>query len=88
MDEGYLKAFVGVLTASLGWVWAWGRGNNKKHERHNDRICELQRKSAVSEEQIKHMLTKLDEVLELGSDLKKMNQTILRALARKTKHDK
>lgn len=86
MDDTWLKVLAGFFTTSLGWAWAWGRNNNKKHDKHSDHICELQRKSAVAEEQMKHVLVKLDDVLKLGDDIKKSNRTILNALARKAKN--
>jgi hypothetical protein len=59
--------------------------NNRKHEKNITSVCELQRKSAVVEEQMHHILDKLDHMVQLCNDLKTTNTTILKALARKAK---
>lgn len=84
-NDNLIKFCVGILTSFMAWAFYGVRQNTKKHEKSNNAICELQRKSAVAEEQMKHVLLKLDDVIKLGDDIKKSSNTILKSLARKSK---
>lgn len=58
----------------------------KTHNKFTSQGVKIQEhdiKLAVIDEQMKHILDKLEDVVELGKDLKSANTTILRALARK-----
>lgn len=83
--EDIWKVICGLLTTVLGWFYFAVQRNNTRHEKHDDRINTLEKRTAVSEEQYKHVLEKLEEVLEISSDLKKTSATIIRALVRKSK---
>ncbi len=84
-NDNIIKLCIGVFVSFMSWAFYGVRQNTKRHEKSNNAICELQRKSAVAEEQMKHVLAKLDDVIDLGADLKKSNNIILKTLARKAK---
>lgn len=84
MDDLY-KIVGGFLTMVLGWCYCAVQRNATKHEKHDERINALELSRAIDHEQSKQMLMSLEEVKQLGVDIKASNVLILQALARKAK---
>lgn len=87
-DDSYLKLIIAGITSFLGYVIYGIKRNNGKHDSHTARLNEHDKRIVVSEEQMKHVLNKLDDVITLGNDLKDSNKIILRTLARNTRNPK
>lgn len=87
-DETWLKFVIGVVGSFFSYCIYAVQRNNKKHDKHESNICELKKKVAVTETQMEHILEKLENVIQLGNDLKGSNKTILNALARNARKNK
>jgi t-SNARE complex subunit (syntaxin) len=87
-EETWFKLLVAAIGSFFSYCIYAVQRNNKKHDKHSNSICELNRKVAVTETQMAHILEKLEDVISLGKELKSNNNTILRALARGAKGKK
>jgi hypothetical protein len=87
MDENVFKVISAGIVAFMSYcVFLFKRGVNRQDKLERNMV-NAQIKINVIDEQMKHILEKLNDVVELGTDLKKSNRTILSALARKAKKD-
>jgi hypothetical protein len=80
-SDNIFKVMMGLMTTFIGWCFYGLQRNTAKHERTETKLNDHERQISVIDAQLKHILDKLNDVVELGVDLKASNRTILRALA-------
>lgn len=83
-NESIWKVAIAALTSFFGYIVYGLRNNTAKHTKHEERLTSHDIKLATIDEQMKHILIKLTDVVDLSNDLKQSSNTILRVLARKS----
>lgn len=85
MEDNLFKVGYAAIAAFFSYCLFAIKKASNRFDRHDVKIKEHETQIAVINEQMKHILDKLSDVVDLGTDIKKANNTILRALARKSK---
>ncbi len=87
MDENIFKVISGAIVAFMSYCIFSLKNHTRREDRQDISLSEHDKKLGIIDEQMKHIIEKLNDVVNLGVDLKKSNRTILSALARKAKKD-
>jgi hypothetical protein len=82
-NESTFKVILAAISSFFGYIVIGIRRNTAKHDSHDNKLNEHDKKLAIIDEQMKHVLSKLEEVIGLGTELKNTNKVILNALVRR-----
>lgn len=87
MDDNIFKVVSAAIVSFMSYCIYALKIHSKREDTQDKHIVEHDKKLAIVDEQMKHILEKLTDVVDLGIDLKRSNNTILRALARKSRKE-
>jgi len=85
MDDNYLKVLITAVGAFFSYCIYGIKRNSSRHDVHDNKISEHDKELAVVKEQMKHIVDKMDDILDMGDRLTKANNVILRTLTRGAK---
>ncbi len=87
MDENIFKVISGAIVSFMTYCIYMVKQHTKREDKQDSNIHDLQVKASVTEEQMKHVLNKMDDILSMGERLSRDNLAIIKTLARHAKKD-
>lgn len=85
MDENIFKVASAAIVSFMSYCIYALKNHNTREQKQDSDIVAHDKKLAVMDEQLKNILDKLTDVVDLAADLKESNKTILNALASKAR---
>lgn len=84
-QDTWLKLFVGTIGGFISYIVYGIQRNTKRHDTHDSAICKLKQQQAVTDNQLDHIVSQLDQVIDTCTKLSANHDLILKQLIRNSR---